>query len=123
MDEKKARPASIDEYIAQFPQDVQQILNKLRAVVHESVPEAEEKISYGMPAFFLNGGLVWFAAYKKFIGFYPTTSGMNAFAKEIEGYRGTKSALHFPLDQEMPYELIRKITLARLAENRKKAGE
>jgi len=123
MDEKKARPASIDEYIAQFPQDVQQILNKLRAVVHESVPEAEEKISYGMPAFFLNGGLVWFAAYKKFIGFYPTTSGMNTFAKEIEAYRGTKSALHFPLDQEMPYELIRKITLARLAENRKKAGE
>ena len=123
MDEKTTQPANIDEYIAQFPQDVQQILNKVRAVIHESAPEAEEKISYGMPAFYLNGGLVWFAAYKKFIGFYPTTSGMEGFATEIEAYRGTKSALHFPLDQEMPYELIRKITLARLAENRKKAGE
>lgn len=122
MDEKTTRPVNIDAYIAQFPQNIQQILNKVRAVIHESAPEAEEKISYGMPAFFLNGGLVWFAAYKSFIGFYPTTSGMNAFAKEIEAYRGTKSALHFPLDQEMPYELIRKITLARLAENLKKAA-
>jgi uncharacterized protein YdhG (YjbR/CyaY superfamily) len=123
MDEKKTRPANIDGYIAQFPQDVQFILNKVRAVIHESAPEAEERISYGMPAFFLNGGLVWFAAYKKFIGFYPTTSGMNAFAKEIEAYRGTKSALHFPLDQEMPYELIRKIVKARVAENQRKAEE
>jgi len=123
MDEKTTRPASIDAYIAQFPQEVQFILEKIREVIHESAPEAEERISYGMPAFYLKGGLVWFAAYKKFIGFYPTTSGMNTFAKEIEAYRGTKSALHFPLDQEMPYELIRKITLARLAENRKKAGE
>jgi len=122
MDEKTTRPASIDEYIDKFPQEVQAILKKVRAVIHESAPEAEEKISYGMPAFFLNGGLVWFAAYKKFIGFYPTTAGMEAFGKEIDAYRGTKSALHFPLDQEMPYDLIRKIVQVRMAENLKKAG-
>lgn len=119
----KIKPNTIDEYIAQFPTGVQNILKEIRALVRECAPDAEERISYGMPAFFLNGGLVWFAAYKTFIGFYPTTSGMDAFREEIEAYRGTKSALHFPLDRDMPYDLIRKIVKARMAENLKKAGK
>ncbi len=74
MEEKKGHPGTIDEYIAQFPQDVQEILAKIRAVIKTAAPEAVEKISYGMPAYFLNGGLVWFGAYQRHIGFYPRTS-------------------------------------------------
>ncbi len=121
MEEKKGQPGTIDEYIAQFPAGVQEILVKIRAVIKENVPEAVEKISYGMPAFFLNGGLVWFGAYRRHIGFYPKTSGMLAL-KELAAYKGTKGSVHFPLDQPMPYELIGKIVKVRVAENLKKTA-
>jgi len=120
MEGKKAHPTTIDEYIAQFPENVQHILVKLRAVIKESAPEAEEKISYQMPAFYLNGGLVWFGVYKHHIGFYPRTSGMEAFTEELSAYKGTKGSVHFPLDKPMPYELISKLVKVRVAENAKK---
>jgi uncharacterized protein YdhG (YjbR/CyaY superfamily) len=119
MEGKNDHPSTIDEYIAQFPEDVRHILARIREVIKESAPEAEEKISYDMPAFYLNGGLVWFGAYKRHIGFYPKTSGMGAF-EELSSYKGTKGSLHFPLDQPMPYDLIRKIVKVRVAENLKK---
>jgi len=120
MEEKKGQPTTIDEYIAQFPEDVQQILIKIRAVIKESAPEAVEKISYQMPGFYLNGFLVSFAVWKHHIGFYPKTSGMEAFKEELSAYKGTKGSVHFPLDEPMPYELISKLVKVRVAENLKK---
>jgi uncharacterized protein YdhG (YjbR/CyaY superfamily) len=121
MEENKGHPGTIDEYIAQFPDEVQQILVKIRAVIQAAAPEAVEKISYGMPAFFFNGGLVWFGAYQRHIGLYPRTSAMLA----IEGFsaiKGTKGSVHFPLDKPMPYELISEIVKVRIAENLKKTA-
>ena len=123
MEGNTGKPATIDEYIAQFPQDVQQILGAIRAAILESAPEAEEKISYQMPGYYLNGGLVWFGAYKKHIGFYPLVSSDDEdFNRELAAYRGTKGSLHFPLDKPMPYDLIRKIVRQRLAENLEKGS-
>ena len=117
MPSKNAHPTTIDEYIAQCPQDVQPILNKIRAVIRESAPDAVEKISYHMPAFYLNGDLVWFAAWKHHIGFYPRTSAMEEIKEELSAYKGTRGAVHFPLAQPMPYELISKLVKIRVAEN------
>jgi uncharacterized protein YdhG (YjbR/CyaY superfamily) len=116
MDKEKSHPATIDEYIAQYPADVQAILSEIRAVIHITAPQAVEKISYGMPAFYQGGGLVWFAANKGYIGFYPAPSGIEAFTTELAPYKGTQSAAHFPLNQPIPYDLIRKIVQFRLAE-------
>ena len=118
MEGKKAGPTTVDEYISQYPQGVQQILVKIRAVIQESAPEAEERISYQMPAYYLNGFLVSFSAWKRHIGFYPRTSGMDAF-EELSTYQGTKGSVHFPLDKPMPYGLIGKIVKVRVAENQK----
>ena len=120
MQTKPNKPATIDEYIAQFPQDVQQILQKIRGLIKELAPEAIEKISYAMPGFYLNGMLVWFAGYEKFIGFYPAGSGIEAFKEEISGYKSSKGAVQFPLNQPIPYELIRKMVNFRISENMKK---
>jgi uncharacterized protein YdhG (YjbR/CyaY superfamily) len=122
MQEVKGTPANIDEYIAGFPEEVQDILVRIRGVIKESAPGAVEKISYGMPAFYTHGGLVWFGAYKRHIGLYPRTPEMDASIDGLSGYKGTKGSVHFPLDQSMPYELIRKIVKFRLAEIQKVAG-
>ena len=119
MEEKTSPPTSVDEYIAQFPEDVQQILLKIRATIKEAAPDAVEKISYQMPGYFQNGGLVWFAAHKRHIGFYPKPSGMAAL-EELSEYKGTKGSVHFPFDEPVPYDLIAKIVKLRLAENLKK---
>lgn len=121
--EKKITFTSIDEYILQFPSEIQKILETLRRVIKETVPEAEEKISYQMPTFYLHGNLVHFAAYKKHIGFYPTSSGITAFKSEIEVYKSSKGAVQFPLGLPLPYELISEIVKFRAAENIKKAEE
>jgi len=121
MEANKAQITTIDAYIAQFPEDVQQILAKIRAVIKEAAPQAEEKISYQMPAYYLNGGLVWFGVYKHHIGFYPRTTGMEA----IEGfsvYKGTKGSVHFPLNKPMPYDLIGAMVKVRVAENLKNSA-
>lgn len=108
---------TIDEYIAKFPQDVQQVLEKIRQVIHETAPEASEGISYQMPAFKLNGkNLVYFAAWKNHIGFYATPSGNEAFKKELSAYKGAKGSVQFPFNEPMPYDLIKKIVKFRIQE-------
>jgi uncharacterized protein YdhG (YjbR/CyaY superfamily) len=114
-------PKSIDEYILQFPQEVQEILKTLRKVIKESAPNAEEKISYRMPTFVLNGNLVYFAAFKNHIGFYPTSIGINTFKQELSGYKTSKGAVQFPFGKPIPYELISQIVKFRVAENKSKA--
>ncbi len=111
-------PTTVGEYIDQFPQEVQEIMVKIREVIKEAEPRTEEKISYGMPAYYLNGVLIYFAGYKKYINLYPLTEGMKAL-KEAEVYKGTKATIHFPLDKPMPYALIREIVKIRVAENTK----
>ncbi len=120
MQATQDRPTTIDEYIAQYPQNVQEILNKIRAVVQEAAPGAVEKISYQMPAFYLNGNLVYFGAYKQHIGFYPTPGGTEAFAAELAPYKASKGTVKFPLNKPIPYDLIRQIVEFRVAENKKK---
>ncbi len=120
MDQRKSKYTTIDEYIAQCPQEVQPMLNKIRAVIKESAPGAVERISYQMPGFYLKGMLVWFAALKHHIGFYPTPAGIDAFEEELSAYRSTKGAVQFPLDKPIPYDLIAKVVKFRVAANLKK---
>jgi uncharacterized protein YdhG (YjbR/CyaY superfamily) len=119
---QKGDTSSIDAYIAMFPADVQEKLQEIRAVIKAAAPEATEKISYKMPAFYLNGNLVYFAAFKNHIGFYPIPSGIEAFKEELSHYEQGKGSVQFPLDGPMPLDLIRRIVLFRAAENRKKAA-
>lgn len=120
MDVKSNKPSSIDEYVAQFPPGVQSIMNKVRSAVKDAAPQAEERISYGMPGFYLKGMLVWFGGHKNHIGFYPAGEGIEAFAHELAGYKTSKGAVQFPLDQPVPYDLIRKIVKYRVEQNLKK---
>ena len=120
MDDRKSGFNSIDEYISNFPEDIQKILGELRAVIKKAAPEAEEKISYQMPTFFLKGNLVHFAAYKSHIGFYPTPSGIQAFQDELSMYEGAKGSVQFPISKPLPMKLISKIVKFRVAENLKK---
>ena len=107
----------ITDYILQFPADVQQKLNELRTAILEIVPNATEKIAYGIPTFYVNGNLVHFAAYKHHIGFYPGASGIETFQSELTQYKLSRGTVQFPLDQPLPMELIRRIVQYRLAEN------
>src|SRR5690349_4828700 len=110
----------IDEYILDFPEDVQTKLQEIRKVIHETAPDATEKIAYGMPTFYQNGNLVHFAAFKNHIGFFPAPSGINAFEKELSKYRTGKGTLQFSNNEEIPFDLIKKITKFRLEENLRK---
>lgn len=121
MKENKSTIKSIDEYILQFPKEVQDVLQDLRNVIKESAPEAVEKISYQMPAFALHGNLVYFAVNKNHIGFYPTSSGIAAFKHKLTDYKSSKGAVQFPKDQPLPYDLISEIVKFRVTENRNKA--
>ncbi len=113
---------SRNEYIAGHPLEVQAILQKIRQIVMAAAPGATETISYQMPTFRLNGGnLVHFAAFKKHIGFYPTPSGTEQFRHQLAAYKGGKGSVQFPLDQPMPYDLIRQIVEFRVAESRARA--
>ena len=121
MKENKIVFESIDEYILQFPAEVQEILQTLRKVIKESAPDAEEKISWQMPTFALNGNLVHFAAFKNHIGFYPAPSGIEAFKHELSEYKSAKGSVQFSIEKPLPYELIRNIVKFRVAENMKLA--
>ena len=123
MKSESKLPTTIDEYIAGFPPDVQAILQQIREIVHEAAPEASEAIKYAMPTFVLNGNLVHFAAFKHHIGFYPVPSGIEKFKKELSGYKGAKGSVQFPLDEPMPFDLIRKIVKFRVKENTSKANK
>lgn len=122
MDKNNRGFNSIDEYIASFPEDIQNILNDIRATIRAAAPEATEKISYQMPTFFLNGNLVHFAAFKNHVGFYPTPSGIDEFKAELSKYKGSKGSIQFPIDQPVPLDLIAKIVKYRVSENLKKAA-
>lgn len=113
---------SIDEYIATFPEEIRARLEAVRTTIKAAAPEAEECISYQMPAFAQYGNLVYFAAMKKHIGFYPTSSGIAAFQEELVGYASSKGAVQFPYDQPLPLDLISKIVRFRVAENLSKAA-
>lgn len=100
----------VEKYIAQFPQDIQQILLKIREIILEKVPDVEEKIAYGMPGFYLSKKpLVYFAAYKNHIGFYATPNGHEKFSAELSKYKQGKGSVQFPVNQEIPYQLIEEI--------------
>jgi uncharacterized protein YdhG (YjbR/CyaY superfamily) len=116
----KTQYRTIGEYIKTFPKDVQLILEKMRQTIQKAAPEATEAISYQMPAFKLNGNLVWFAAFKNHIGFYPIPSGIEAFKEEVSPYIAGKGTFQFPLDKPIPYDLIEKIVIFRIKENLEK---
>jgi uncharacterized protein YdhG (YjbR/CyaY superfamily) len=113
-------PRNIDEYIAVFPIEIQKKLEEIRTVIKNAAPGAEEKISYGMPAFSLKGILVYFAAHKNHIGLYPTSSGINAFKTELDEFKFSKGAIQFPFDKPFPFDLITRIVIFRVKENLKK---
>jgi uncharacterized protein YdhG (YjbR/CyaY superfamily) len=102
-------PKTIDEYIAGFPVEVQAMLETIRAIIREEAPQAVEGISYLIPTFSLGDRRVHFAAYKKFISLYPAPRGEKAFKQELAGYQGGKGTVRFPLDEPIPYELVRRI--------------
>lgn len=108
---------TIDEYIVSFPEETQALLLQLRDTIRKAAPDAEESISYRMPAFKYNGVLVYFAGYKNHIGFYPTSSGIEAFKEEVTNYKNSKGAVQFPLNKPLPLGLITKIVKFRVKEN------
>ena len=111
---------TVDEYISDFPAGTKSKLKELRKIIKKMAPKAEEKISYNMPGYSLNGMLVYFAGYKNHIGFYPTSSGILAFKKEISIYKNSKGAIQFPLDEPLPVDLISQIVEFRVGENMQK---
>lgn len=121
MKSEKTKPQDINEYIAEFPQDIQEILEKIRATIRDTVPEAEEAISYQIPTFKLHDkNLVHFSAYKHHIGFYPGPSGVEAFERKLRDYKTAKGSVQFPLSRPIPYDLIREIVHFRVQEDKAK---
>jgi len=111
------QPESIDEYISTFPSNIQNILKKMRQTIRECAPGAEETISYQIPTFKLDGNLVHFAAFKDHISFFPTSSGREAFKKELSMYKGGRGTVQFPMDKPIPYNLVQKIVKYRVIES------
>jgi uncharacterized protein YdhG (YjbR/CyaY superfamily) len=111
---------NVDEYVASFPEAVQILLEQLREIIISTAPDAEERISYGMPSYKWKGILVYFGAYAKHVGFYPTGAGVEPFITELSPYKFSKGTIQFPLNQALPIELITKIVKFRMAENEKK---
>lgn len=121
--EKSASSDDIDSYVAGFPTTVQKILSKVRATIRKAAPDAEEVISYRIPAFKFHGILVYFAAFKKHIGLYPPVKGDAKLERELAKYRGEKGNLKFPLDQPIPCDLIARIVKLRVKQNLAKARQ
>ena len=115
----KEKFESVDEYIASFPKSVQDALQQVRKAIREAAPKAEEAISYNMPAFKLNGNLVWFGAFKNHIGFYPRESAIEEFKEKLAGYKVSKvhGTVKFLLDKPIPLDLIKEIVKFRVEEN------
>lgn len=114
-------PATVDEYIAGFPEPVQAALQQVRSTIRETAPDAKEAIRYGMPAYVLHGPLVYFGGFRNHIGFYATPTGHSEFREELSAYKQGKGSVQFPLDKSMPLDLIVRIVQFRMAENMKKA--
>ena len=121
MRTRPAVPKDIDEYIAGFPQNVQEILEKIRMTIRKAAPDAVETIKYLMPTFALKGNLVHFAAYKKHIAIYPAPTGTEEFDKELSAYRAAKSSVRFSLDKPIPFDLISQIVKFRVKRNLERA--
>ena len=122
METSGTAPRDIDEYIAGFPEDIRQILERVRATIKKAAPDAVETISYKVPTFNLNGRyLIYFAAYKKHIGVYPTPAGEMEFKEEMSAYESGKGTLKFPLDKPIPFELITKVVKFRAKGNLQRA--
>ncbi|MBC1476203.1 iron chaperone [Listeria welshimeri] len=121
--DNKLEFSTIDEYITQAPPETKEVLEKIRETIQSAAPEATEKISYQMPTFYFEGNLVHFAVAKNHYGFYPAPSGISAFEKQLGKYKYSKGAVQFPINEGVPYDLIREMTLFRLAENKQKAAE
>jgi len=117
---RKGKFETIDAYIQTFPKDIQNILKKLRLTIRKAAPDAVEGISYRIPTFKLSGNLVWFAAFKNHIGFYPGAAGIEAFKKELSNFKVAKGSVQFPLDKAIPYELVKEIVIFRVKENSRK---
>ena len=115
------KPASIDKYIAARPPAVRTILRKIRRTIRDAVPDAEEMISYRMPAFKLDGVLVYFAAFKNHIGLFPPVRGDASLVRAVKRYAGPKGNLQFPLDEPIPYGLVKRIAKVRAKQNRERA--
>lgn len=111
----------INEFISQFPENIQAILQEVRKTIQQAAPEAKESIKYGMPTFIFNGNLVHFAAYKNHIGFYPAPTGIDAFIDDLAQYRTGKGTIQFPIDKPIPFDLITKVVKFRMEENLKKS--
>ncbi|OYU94785.1 MAG: hypothetical protein CFE21_13930 [Bacteroidetes bacterium B1(2017)] len=116
------KASTVDEYISNFPPETQALLEELRACIKMAAPKAQEIISYAMPAYKQDGMLVYFAAYAKHIGFYPTGSGIAKFEKEIAKYAHSKGAVQFPLAKPIPLALVTKMVKFKLKENAEKAA-
>ena len=110
----------IDQYIAVFPDEIRELLQRVRITIKKAAPEAEEAIKYRMPTFTLKGNLVHFAAFKNHIGFYPAPSAIKAFEKELSMYNGAKGSIQFPVDKPLPLALVTKIVKFRVKENEEK---
>jgi uncharacterized protein YdhG (YjbR/CyaY superfamily) len=117
MDSTKNKAADVDEYIAGFSKEIQELLKAVRAVVKKAAPHAEEMISYQMPAYKYHGSLVYFAAFKNHIGFYATPTGHEAFKKELSVYKEGKGSVQFPHNRPLPLALITRIVKYRVKEN------
>ncbi len=117
MTNERTAPKNIDEYITGFSKDVQEKLEKIRMTIRKAAPDAQEKISYQIPTFYLKGNLVHFAGFKDHISFFPTSSGRENFKNELSVYKGAKGTVRFPLDEPIPYDLISKIVEFRVKEN------
>ncbi len=114
--EKGIKFKSVDDYFNAFPEDIQHILKQIRKTVKDAAPQAEEVISYNMPAIKLNGILVYYAAYRDHIGLYPTASGIETFRNDFSEYKWSKGAVQFPIGKPIPLDLIAKIVRFRLDE-------
>lgn len=114
------KPETIDEYISLYPPKVQDILQKVRMVIKKAAPDAMEAIKYQLPTFVLNGNLVHFGAFKNHIGFYPAPSGISVFKQELSAYESGKGSIQFPLDKEIPFDMISRIVQFRVQENLEK---
>lgn len=119
----KAPYATVDEYIARFEPETQKRLREMRAAVRQAIPEAQEKISWGMPTYSRHGNVVHFAAAKNHIGFYPGETGVRMLLKKTDEYKTSKGAVRLPNDWPLPLALVQDIARARLAENEKWADE
>ena len=122
MKAKQQRPTTIDEYIAEFPTDVQPLLEKVRAAIRKAAPKAEEAIKYQMPTFVLNGNLIHFAGYNNHIGLYPGSKPIAEFKDELTRYETSKGTVRLPLDKAIPAGLIGKITKFCVKRNTEKAA-